>query len=40
LLFLIYPIGVVDQTMADQIVDDVVGHLQGEIGVRRYIGDS
>jgi hypothetical protein len=40
LLFLIYPIGVVDQPMADRIVGDVVGHLQGEIGVRRYIGDS
>jgi hypothetical protein len=39
LLFLIYPIGVVDQPMADRIVGDVV-HLQGEIGVRRYIGDS
>ena len=40
LLFLIYPIGVVDHAMADQILGDVAGHLQGEVGVRRYIGDS
>jgi GH15 family glucan-1,4-alpha-glucosidase len=40
LLFLIYPIGVVDQAMADRIVGDVAGHLQGEVGIRRYIGDS
>jgi GH15 family glucan-1,4-alpha-glucosidase len=40
LLFLIYPIGIVDQAMADQIVGDVAGQLQGEVGVRRYIGDS
>jgi hypothetical protein len=40
LLFLVYPIGIVGQSMADQIVGDVAGHLQGEVGVRRYIGDS
>jgi Glycosyl hydrolases family 15 len=40
LLFLVYPIGVVGQAMADQIVGDVVGHLQGDVGIRRYIGDS
>ena len=40
LLFLIYPIGVVDEAMADEIVGDVASHLQGEVGVRRYIGDS
>ena len=39
LLFLVYPIGVVGQAMADQIVGDVVGHLQGDVGIRRYIGD-
>ena len=26
--------------MADQIVEDVVEHLSGDIGVRRYLGDS
>ena len=40
LLFLIHPIGVVDRAMADQILGDVEGHLQGEVGVRRYIGNS
>jgi len=40
LLFLVFPIRAVDQAMADEIVNDVVGHLQGEVGVRRYIGDS
>ena len=40
LLFLVNPIGVVDQAMADRIVGDVANHLQGEVGIRRYIGDS
>jgi phosphorylase kinase alpha/beta subunit len=40
LLFLVFPIGIVDQPVADEIVGDVVGHLQGEVGIRRYIGDS
>jgi hypothetical protein len=40
LLFLVYPLGVVDQAMADRIVGDVVRHLQGDVGIRRYIGDS
>jgi Glycosyl hydrolases family 15 len=40
LLFLVYPIGVVGQAMADRIVGDVVRHLQGDVGIRRYIGDS
>ena len=31
---------VVDQAMADRIVGDVVRHLQGDVGIRRYIGDS
>jgi len=26
--------------MADRIVGDVVRHLQGDVGIRRYIGDS
>ena len=40
LLFLVHPIGVVDQAMSDQIVGDVAGRLQGDVGIRRYIGDS
>ncbi len=40
LLFLIYPMRVVTGDMADQIVSDVTGHLQGEYGIRRYLGDS
>ena len=40
MLFLVYPIGVVGQAMADRIVGDVVRHLQGDVGIRRYIGDS
>lgn len=40
LLFLIYPYQIVSPQMADQIVSDITGHLQGEYGVRRYLGDS
>lgn len=40
LLFLIYPLEVLKDDMADRIVQDVIGHLQGDIGVRRYTGDS
>jgi len=40
LLFLIYPLEVVDDPMAQQIVDDVLQHLQGDYGIRRYLGDS
>lgn len=40
LLFLIYPIRVVDREMADRILNNVIEHLQGEIGIRRYVGDS
>ena len=40
LLFLDYPIGVVGQAMADLIVGDVVRRLQGDVGIRRFIGDS
>ena len=38
LLFLVYPVGVVDQAMADRIVGDVAAHLQGDVGIRRYMG--
>ncbi|HET7832457.1 MAG TPA: glycoside hydrolase family 15 protein [Gallionella sp.] len=42
LLFLIFPMKVVaiDAEMADQILSDVIGHLLGDHGIRRYIGDS
>lgn len=40
LLFLVYPLQIVEGEMADQIVHDVIANLQGEIGVRRYLGDS
>jgi phosphorylase kinase alpha/beta subunit len=40
LLFLIYPLQVVDESMGDRILDNVITHLQGEYGIRRYLGDS
>ncbi|SFJ70247.1 glycoside hydrolase family 15 protein [Planctomicrobium piriforme] len=40
LLFLIFPLNVVDDALATQILADVTGHLSGPIGIRRYIGDS
>jgi hypothetical protein len=40
LLFLIQPLEVVNDDMARRITDDVVAQLQGDYGVRRYLGDS
>jgi hypothetical protein len=40
LLFLVYPLQLLEGHTADQIVTDVVTHLQGEAGIRRYLGDS
>jgi phosphorylase kinase alpha/beta subunit len=40
LLFLIFPTGVVSGDMANRILGDVTQHLQGDIGIRRYLGDS
>jgi phosphorylase kinase alpha/beta subunit len=40
LLFLIYPMEIVTDEMADRILNNVVTHLQGEYGIRRYLGDS
>ncbi len=40
LLFLIYPLDVVAPEMARAISDDVVANLQGDYGIRRYLGDS
>jgi phosphorylase kinase alpha/beta subunit len=40
LLFLVYPLNVVRGEMADRVIDDIRSHLQGEVGIRRYLGDS
>jgi hypothetical protein len=42
LLFLIYPLGLLDggSGQAESIIGDVRDHLQGAIGIRRYLGDS
>jgi phosphorylase kinase alpha/beta subunit len=40
LLCLLHPLDVVRGPMADRILGDVRQHLQGEIGIRRYPGDS
>lgn len=40
LLFLIYPLNIVTEEMADRILYDVTHYLQGDYGIRRYLGDS
>jgi hypothetical protein len=40
LLFLIYPLNVLDPAMADRIVEDVIHNLQGDYGIKRYLRDS
>ena len=40
LLFLVHPLGVVENALADLIVDDVCRYLQGPVGIRRYLRDS
>lgn len=40
LLFLIYPLKVVDGFMADRIVKDVIDNLQSAYGIKRYLLDS
>jgi hypothetical protein len=40
LLFLIYPLHVVTQESASQILQDVKEALEGAIGIRRYLNDS
>jgi GH15 family glucan-1,4-alpha-glucosidase len=39
-LFLIYPTAVVDGPLADQLIQRITTHLRGDIGIRRYQGDS
>jgi len=40
LLFLVFPMEVVEEEMASRILSDVTSYLQGEYGIRRYLGDS
>lgn len=40
LLFLIYPLNILDATMSDTILTDIIENLKGEYGIKRYIGDS
>ena len=40
LLFLVYPILAVDESMGRQIVSDVTSTLMGDYGIKRYLGDS
>ncbi len=41
LLFLMYPLNIIgDRTMEDKILSDIKTHLQGDHGIRRYLGDS
>ncbi len=42
LLFLIYPLRVIEieDDMTNQILNDVIENLQGDYGIRRYLGDS
>jgi hypothetical protein len=40
LLFLIYPLEVVSSEMASQVLNEVTTALSGQMGIRRYLGDS
>ncbi len=40
LLFLVFPVKVVNERLADQILGNVIANLQGDFGIRRYRGDS
>lgn len=40
LLFLIYPLNIVDDATSDRIIEDVINNLQGEYGISRYLDDS
>ncbi|MGA7595445.1 MAG: glycoside hydrolase family 15 protein [Gallionella sp.] len=40
LLFLAFPMSVVSEEMEEQIVKDVTCNLEGDYGIRRYLGDS
>ena len=40
LLFLLFPLDVIKEPMADLLLHDIKRVLQGEFGIRRYLGDS
>lgn len=40
LLFLVFPLQILPGQMADRIAGEVLHHLQGDFGIRRYLGDS
>ena len=40
LLFLIFPLTLVEGDIASQILHNVIANLQGDYGIRRYLGDS
>ena len=40
LLFLVYPFDVVDDAMAEMIIQQTEEHLCGDIGIKRYLDDS
>jgi phosphorylase kinase alpha/beta subunit len=40
LLFLAYPLNVINDSVGQQIVNGIVDHHEGEHGIRRYLGDS
>ncbi len=40
LLFLCYPLSTLPHALRDQVVEEVASQLQGDIGIRRYNGDS
>ncbi|KAI8892851.1 Six-hairpin glycosidase-like protein [Globomyces pollinis-pini] len=40
LLFLVYPLRIVDGYLAETIVNDVIENILGDYGIKRYAGDS
>jgi hypothetical protein len=40
LLFLSYPVKILDDATSDRLIEDVIQNLQGEYGISRYLDDS
>ena len=40
LLFLIYPLNILDDVISDKIIADIAQNLQGDYGISRYLDDS
>ena len=40
LLFLAYPLEIIEDSLAQQIVEEIIANLGGELGIRRYMGDN